>query len=143
MLENRFVNLLLKIKPVKDRELVGTHVEDFEDILKDQTQLDQLLDELKTKFDEMKKTAQDDLMKNEAELKSMIPKLNEMKILRGEQHTNVEDLKLGHEDKLIIKMRQALNQPNTTPDDLINILTADMHERDRLNFQLQYMQAPS
>ena len=40
-------------------------------------------------------------MKNDAELKSMMPKLDEIKMLRGEQHINVEDVKLGHEDKLI------------------------------------------
>lgn len=55
----------------------------------------------------------------------------------------MEDVKLGHEDKLIVQLRQSLNRPTTTPDDICNILTTDIHEKERLKFQLEYMKAPS
>ena len=94
-----------------------------------------MLLDLKDKFNDMRKQAQEEQYKNEMELRSMVPKLDEVKMLRGEQHINVEDVKLGHEDKLIVQLRQALNRPTTTPDDICNILTTDIHEKERLQLK--------
>ena len=66
------------------------------------------MDNLRIKFDEMKKNAEEDLQRTKADMNCNKLKLDEIKMLRGETHINMEDVKQGHEDKLIVKLRQAL-----------------------------------
>lgn len=71
------------------------------------------------------------------ELYSNIPKLDEIKILRGEQHETEEDeQQLGMEDKMIIALRDALHNEDTcTPDEVINILTTAIFEKEKMKLQ--------
>ena len=59
-----------------------------------------------------------------------------MKILRGERHIDVEDQNLGNEDKMITRLRDALKNDGTTPDEVINVLTTDNFEKEKLKLQL-------
>ena len=77
------------------------------------------------------------------ELYAIAPKLDEMKILRGEKHTAVEDEQLGIEDKMITRLRDALNNDVTTPDEVINVLTTDNFEKEKVKLTLQYMNGGS
>ena len=62
-----------------------------------------------------------------------------MKMLRGDRYINIEDIKLGQEDGLITKLKEALNNENITPEDLTNMLFADIQEKKKLSQQLQHM----
>ena len=66
-----------------------------------------------------------------------------MKILRGERHIDVEDENLGHEDKMITRLRDTLKSETTTPDEVTNVLTSDKFEKEKLKLQLQYMNGGS
>ena len=66
-----------------------------------------------------------------------------MKILRGERHIDVEDQNLGNEDKMITRLRDALKNDSTTPDEVINVLTTDKFEKEKFKLQLQYMNGAS
>ena len=56
-----------------------------------------------------------------------------MKMLRGDRYINIEDIKLGQEDGLITKLKEALNNENITPEDLTNMLFADIQEKKKLS----------
>ena len=86
---------------------------------------------------------EEELQRKDADLKAIEPKLDEMKILRGERHIDVEDQNLGHEDKLITSLRDTLKNDSTTPDEVINALTTDNFEKEKLKLQLQYMNGAS
>ena len=55
-----------------------------------------------------------------------------MKMLRGDRFINMEDIKLGQEDGLITKLKEALTNENITPEDLTNLLFADIQEKKKL-----------
>ena len=56
-------------------------------------------------------------------LTTLEPKLEEMKILRGERHIDVEDNNQAGEVEMITRLRDALLSDTKTPDEVINILT--------------------
>ena len=48
------------------------------------------------------------------------------------------------EDRMITRLREALhNEDIYTPDEVINILTTAVFEKEKLKLQLQYMQGGS
>ena len=53
-------------------------------------------------------------------------------MLRGDRFINMEDIKLGQEDGLITKLKEALTNENITPEDLTNLLFADIQEKKKL-----------
>ena len=55
-----------------------------------------------------------------------------MKMLRGDRYINIEDIKLGQEDGLITKLKESLTNENITPEDLTNLLFADIQEKKKL-----------
>ena len=72
-----------------------------------------------------------------------MPKLDEIKMLRGEPHADLEDQGIG-EDKMITRLREALyNEDISTPDEVINILTTAVFEKEKMKLQMQYMQGGS
>jgi len=75
-----------------------------------------------------------------SELKSSMPRLDEIKMLRGERHTDIQDQEEGHEDKVITRLRDALNNDEmTTPDEVIHVLTTDVFEKEKVKLQLNYL----
>ena len=68
--------------------------------------------ELRDKVSEMCRQFENELKRGKQELHAIAPKLDEMKILRGEKHTAVEDEQLGIEDKMITRLRDALHNDN-------------------------------
>ena len=44
---------------------------------------------------------------------------------------------------MITRLRDALRSDTTTPDEVINVLTQDIFEKEKLKLQLQYMNAQS
>ena len=47
------------------------------------------------------------------------------------------------EDKMITRLRDCLRSDTTTPDEVINVLTQELFEKEKLKLQLQYMNAAS
>ena len=139
-LDERFMNLLLLIADVKEKELAGTHEEEsLGDILSYQRSLIKIMRDLQEKFANLNKTWDQELQNNRNEIRSLNPKLEDMKMLRGDRFINMEDIKLGQEDGLITKLKEALTNENITPEDLTNLLFADIQEKKKLTQQLQHM----
>ena len=122
-LNARFVEQLLQVACVNLEEVSGTHIETLLDIIDDQSQMDSIMEDLRYKVTEMCRQFEKELNRGNEELTAEEPKLDEMKILRGERHIDVEDQSLGNEDKMITRLRDALNNDGTTPDEVINVLT--------------------
>ena len=142
-LNQKFVERLLEVANVNVDEVEGTHTESLLDIIQDQAQMDGIMKDLRYKVDQMCRQFQTELKRGYDELHAEKPKLDEMKILRGERHIDVEDENLGHEDKMITRLRDTLKSETTTPDEVINVLTSDKFEKEKLKLQLQYMNGGS
>ena len=140
-LENRrFVERLLEVAAVNEEEVYGSRNDDtLLDIIGDQAQMDGLMGDLREKVAEMCRSFEQELNRGLEELTASVPKLDEMKMLRGERHTGVEDHALGHEDKMITRLRDALNRDEPAPDEVMNVLRTDAYEKEKLKLQLQYM----
>ena len=82
--------------------------------------------DLQEKFQNLNKTWDQELKNNREEIRSLNPRLEDMKMLRGDRFINMEDIKLGQEDGLITKLKEALTNENITPEDLTNLLFADI-----------------
>ena len=91
----RFVEQLLRQAQVKFEEIAGTHIETLVDIIVDQGEMDGIISDLRVKIDEMCRSFEKELRRGMDELCAAIPKLDEIKILRGERHTELEDQQLG------------------------------------------------
>ena len=48
-----------------------------------------------------------------------------------EKHKNMEDYKLGKKDILIERLQESLKQQNMTQDDVCNLLSNDLYEREK------------
>ena len=105
--------------------------------------MDGLMGDLREKVAEMCRSFEQELNRGLEELTASVPKLDEMKILRGERHTDVEDHASGHEDKMITRLRDALNRDPPAPDEVMNVLRTDAYEKEKLKLQLQYMNGGS
>ena len=70
--------------------------------------MDGIMEDLDFKVAEMCRNFENELQKGHDQLTASVPKLDEMKILRGELHIDVEDDATGHEDNLITRLRDAL-----------------------------------
>ena len=135
-LNTKFVKKLLKVAKVQFEEVDGTHLETLLDIIGDQSQMDDIMGDLRFKVTEMCRQFEKEINRGNDELTAIEPKLDEMKILRGERHIDVEDQNLGNEDKMITRLRDALKNDSTTPDEVINVLTTDNFEKEKLKLQL-------
>ena len=98
--------------------------------------MDGIMADLDYKVAEMCRNFENELQRGHDELTAPVPKLDEMKILRGELHIDVEDDNMGVEDNLITRLRDALQSDQTTPDEVINVLTTDKFEKEKLKLQL-------
>ena len=131
-LNTKFVKKLLKVAKVQHEEVDGTQQETLLDIISDQSQMDGIMGDLRFKVTEMCRQFEKEINRGNEELTAIEPKLDEMKILRGERHIDVEDQNLGNEDKMITRLRDALKNDSTTPDEVINVLTTDNFEKEKL-----------
>ena len=98
--------------------------------------MDGIMVELRDKVTEMCRQFEKELNRGMEELTAIEPKLDEMKVLRGERHIDVEDQNNGIEDNLITRLRDALNGDIATPDEVINVLTTDKFEKEKVKLQL-------
>lgn len=105
--------------------------------------MDGIMVDLDLKVMEMCRLFEKELTRGMAELTAIEPKLDEMKILRGERHISVEDENQGHEDIMITRLKDALISDTNTPDEVINVLTTDKFEKEKVKLQLQYMNGDS
>ena len=56
-----------------------------------------------------------------------------MQLLSGnDNNVKMSDLKLGKKDVLIERLQEALKNPNMTSDDVCNLLSNDLYEREKL-----------
>ena len=56
----------------------------------------------------------------------------DIKFLSGsEKHKNMEDYKLGKKDILIERLQDSLKQQNMTQDDVCDLLSNDLYEREK------------
>ena len=53
--------------------------------------MDQIMEDLRVKVSDMCFSFEKELKRSEGELSSAMPRLDEIKMLRGEQHTDLED----------------------------------------------------
>lgn len=90
-LNTKFVKKLLKVAKVQFEEVDGTHLETLLDIIGDQSQMDGIMGDLRFKVTEMCRQFEKEINRGNEELTAIEPKLDEMKILRGERHIDVED----------------------------------------------------
>lgn len=98
------------------------------------------MSDLKVRINDMCFSFEKELNREMNQLQAAMPKLDEIKMLRGEQHIDLEDHDLGHEDQIITRLREALhNEDICTPDEVINILTTAVFEKEKMKLQLQYM----
>lgn len=101
--------------------------------------MDGIMVELREKVTDMCLKFEKELNRGMDDLNAICPKLDEMKMLRGELHIDVEDEATGHEDKMITRLRDALKSESVQPDEVINALTASQFEKEKIRLQLQYM----
>ena len=66
-------------------------METLVDIIQDQSEMDQIMEDLRVKVSDMCFSFEKELKRSEGELSSAMPRLDEIKMLRGEQHTDLED----------------------------------------------------
>ena len=92
--------------------------------------------ELREKVTDMCSKFEKELNRGMDDLNAICPKLDEMKILRGEHQIDAEDDEAGHEDKMITRLRDALNSEAMQPDEVINALTASQFEKEKMRLQL-------
>ena len=90
-LNTKFVEQLLRVAKVKNEEIYGTHIETLLDIISDQSCMNGIMADLRTKVEEMCRSFEKELRRGMDELCAAVPKLDEIKILRGERHTDLED----------------------------------------------------
>ena len=131
-LNAKFVKKLLKVAAVKLEEVDGSHIENILDIIEDQSQMDGIMLNLRERVTEMCRLFEKELTRGENELTCKVPKLDEIKILRGERHIDVEDQTHGHEDKMITRLRDCLNNDLSTPDEVVSVLTTDKFEKEKV-----------
>ena len=74
----------------------------------------------------------EELSKNQQDIRSLAPKLEDMKMLRGDRHIDMEDIRLGQEDALIVRLKEALTNESMTPEDVCNVLVTDLYEKEKL-----------
>ena len=61
-----------------------------------------------------------------------------MQLLSGnDNNVKMSDLKLGKKDVLIERLQEALKNPNMTSDDVCNLLSNDLYEREKLAQQIE------
>lgn len=90
------------------------------------------MEDLREKVSEMCHSFEKELRRGLDELNAAMPKLDEIKLLRGEIHTDADDQVFG-EDKIITRLRDALyNEDICTPDEVINILTTAVFEKEKM-----------
>ena len=95
ILNKKFVKKLLKVAKVKTEEISGTHIETLLDIIDDQSGMNGIMADLREKVSEMCRQFEKELRRGSEELCAAVPKLDEIKILRGERHTDAEDQSSG------------------------------------------------
>jgi len=105
--------------------------------------MDGIMDDLREKIEDMCRSFEKELKRGMDELSAAMPKLDEIKILRGERHTDLEDQQLG-EDKMITHLRDALhNEDMITPDEVINVLTNSVFEKEKAKLRTAFMEGGS
>ena len=126
------MEILFEVASVKKRELPGSHEENLADIIIDQHYLIKVMNSYKEKFVKLNKVWGEELRKNQQDIRSLEPKLDDMKILRGDRHINMEDIKCGQEDALIVRLKESLTNEGMAPDDVCNVLETDLYEKEKL-----------
>ena len=94
--------------------------------------MDGIMVDLRQRVSDMCHQFEMELNRGMDELNAVCPKLDEMKIIRGERHIDVEDETSGHEDKMITRLRNALKSEDLEPDAVLNALTASQFEKEKV-----------